>query len=104
MTPLMLETKINETIEADKVFTMLMGDEVEPRRHFIETNGLSKGPNPLSSVLSVSAPTSDPSRLWASPLAQNSSGSYRASQQTPGFRIFPSVRRQAVAYPVMLSI
>jgi DNA gyrase subunit B len=33
-----LQVNIEEAVEADKVFTMLMGDEVAPRRRFIESH------------------------------------------------------------------
>jgi len=36
----LLKVEIEDVVEADDIFTVLMGDKVEPRREFIQNNAL----------------------------------------------------------------
>jgi len=36
----LLQVRIDDTVETDEIFTILMGEEVEPRREFIQNNAL----------------------------------------------------------------
>ena len=37
----LVQVRVDDLVEADEIFTLLMGDEVEPRRNFIQTNALN---------------------------------------------------------------
>jgi DNA gyrase subunit B len=36
----LLQVQIEDVVDTDEIFTILMGEEVEPRREFIQTNAL----------------------------------------------------------------
>ena len=39
----LLQVRIDDALDSDEIFTILMGDQVEPRREFIQNNALEVG-------------------------------------------------------------
>ncbi len=37
---ILLQVKIDDVVDSDEIFTILMGEEIEPRREFIQNNAL----------------------------------------------------------------
>ncbi|MGB0680935.1 MAG: hypothetical protein ACPGUV_14900, partial [Polyangiales bacterium] len=41
LTNVVLQVRIDDAVESEEIFSVLMGDQVEPRREFIEQNALN---------------------------------------------------------------
>jgi DNA gyrase subunit B len=39
----LFQVKVEDVVDTDEIFTILMGEAVEPRREFIQTNALEVG-------------------------------------------------------------